>query len=147
MRKIQINVGGVNIVLEVVIFVRGEEVGAAWENTITVRSGQRVHVKIEVCNNGRDKVNHFSLSHMLRDNMILMPVTLDAQEGEATVLFRLIRWIIPSLQPGQCAILYFGVVVGDNKSPILTASYTYRALKQLKGPYLAKKAVFQTDGM
>ncbi|UOY93813.1 hypothetical protein MUG87_06760 [Ectobacillus sp. JY-23] len=133
--------------LEVVIFVRGEEVGAAWGSTITVRPDQQVHVKIEVCNNGRDEVNHFSLSHMLRDNMVLIPVTLHAQEGEATVLFRLIRWIVPSLQPGQCAILYFDVMVGDNNSPILTASYTYQVLNVLKGPYLAKKAAFQKDGM
>jgi hypothetical protein len=121
---------------------------AVWDSAGCYKAEDIVRLRINICNNGTQELKHISVSHMIRDYLLFIPDTLKADNGDASLLFQLVRWRINLLKPGECATLFFKVKIKElsaNLSISLTASYTFQILQTIYGPYQAQGALLEIE--
>ncbi|WP_051316979.1 hypothetical protein [Ectobacillus panaciterrae] len=127
------------------VYVCNKTEGSGWSSADCYQAGDTAGIKLDICNNGNEEMVQISVSHMIRDYLLVMPNTLKAEQGDASLLFQLVRWRIASLKPGESAALFFEAKIRDvAHSPIsLTASYTFQTFHKLHGPYQAQGAALE----
>lgn len=100
--------------------------------------GDVLEIEIRLRNCGTVDVVQLFGSHMIRDYLSYISDTLQADKGEVAIVFRLVRWRIPLLQPGEEAVLTFQTRAQEGNPHdhiAIGATYTFQARGMMYGPY------------
>lgn len=134
----------------VFLLVRHQNEQAA-QSQLVCRPGDCIVMELHAVNRGREEAADISVSHMLRDHLSYVPDTLRADQGDAKLLFRLLRWKVPSLAPQAAAKISLHLYVqkeNPQHTVPLGAAYTYWQGGNRYGPQEAAGAVlYQKDAM
>ena len=110
--------------------------------------GDVLEIEIRLRNCGTVDVVQLFGSHMIRDYLSYIYDTLQADKGEVAVVFRLVRWQIPLLQPGEEAVLTFQTRAQEgNPHDHITigATYTFQARSMMYGPYETERVLLSKE--
>ncbi|WP_129726966.1 hypothetical protein [Ectobacillus funiculus] len=110
--------------------------------------GDVLEIEIRLRNCGTVDVVQLFGSHMIRDYLSYIPDTLQTDKGEGAVVFRLVRWRIPLLQPGEEAVLAFQTRAQEgNPHDHITigATYTFQARSMMYGPYETERVLLSKE--
>ncbi|MFD3447949.1 hypothetical protein ACFDTO_25490 [Microbacteriaceae bacterium 4G12] len=134
-----------NVDVHVMFAVRSAKGKGEFSAVAPYQAGEFVDIRCYVENKGEEEVNHISISHMIRDHLSYVSDTLYTNRGEGSVFFRLVRWLIPCLYPGEKVMLTFQVRMKEEAALSITlgGTYVFQCSTTVQGPFQAVPAFLE----